>query len=607
MKKRVVRVGFALAAVGALVVGVLVWLAGQAGTSPVEAWVAGQIQAVADAYLNPKLTFTDLDYEFPAKVRLKSLRLTADDPANPGKTLDILACERAEIELTDMPKPGEPIQIASIVLRKPVFNAVAYGDGTKRLVGYSELICKAPATTELAEASAPVAAATAPAVATAAATPTPTTAPNVPRLSDFLRMKRVELVDGRILSDARLPGVPPMEIDKITTRLAVEPADGGWYSLDTRITRDPIFDLKLTGRVNLDTFTAADAVVELEAQVAREHDKFLPPDLQKFLRAHEVHGVMRATVTAQTLPLLDPSRGRMKVEASLADANVSYQDYRVPIEALVLSAALEDGVVNLSRMEMKALRGAAEARGTLALNDARDLDARLVVRNMILDDTIKDGTATAKQPKFGGRVSVQLAAAASLTHLVASATTQPAATIAAEQPWGRGKIEVDQGRLVHSPLVQGLGRAITKSTSWLRRGGTKTGKGTGTDRATVMFELVAHEARCSEITYVGDVFAARGHGAVGFNQELDLIVNGGPLEKMQHMMGRHVGGMFARLTDALAGYHVTGTVAEPQVGMQLAGGRVNRAGRAVTGGIGSVRSGIGSLGDRIAGNETDER
>ena len=601
MKKRVVRVGLALAGVAVLACGALLWLAGRAGTSPVEAWVAGQIQLVAETYLTPKLTFTDLDYQFPAKVRLKSLRLTADDPANPGKTIDILACERAEIELTDMPRAGEPIQIASIVLRKPLFNAVAYGDGTKRLVGFSDLIRKAPVV-----ATAPAPETPPPSIATASAAPTPTTAPNIPRLSDFLRMKRVELIDGRILSDARVPGVPPMEIDKISTRLAVEPASGGWYSLDTRITRDPIFDLKLTGRVNLDTFTAADARVEIKAQVAREHDRFLPPDFQKFLQAHEVHGVMQATVTAESLPLLDPARGRMKVEASLADANVSYQDYRLPIDALVLSAALGDGVVHVSRMEMRALRGAAEARGTLALNDARDADLRLVVRNMILDDTIKDGTATAKQPKFGGRVNVQLAAAAPLRTLVAS--TQPASD---EQPWGRGKIEVDQGRLVHIPLVRGLGRAITKSTSWLRGGGgsagRRGGKGTGTDRATVMFELVAQEARCSEITYVGDVFAARGRGAVGFDQQLDLIVNGGPLEKMQHMMGRHVGAMFGRLTDALAGYHVTGTVTEPQVGVQLAGGRVNRAGRAVTGGIGRVRSGIGSLGERIAGNETDER
>src|SRR4051812_39867662 len=124
MRKRLVRVTLALVGVFVLAGAIVFWLAARAGSSPVEAWGGGQIQAVAEAYLNPKLSFTDLDYEFPATVRLKSLRLTAEDPANPGKTIDIVAAEQAIVELTEMPKAGQPIQIASVVLRKPLFQAV---------------------------------------------------------------------------------------------------------------------------------------------------------------------------------------------------------------------------------------------------------------------------------------------------------------------------------------------------------------------------------------------------------------------------------------------------------------------------------------------------
>jgi hypothetical protein len=391
-----------------------------------------------------------------------------------------------------------------------------------------------------------------------------------------------------------------MQIDKINTKLAVETSRDGWYKLDTRITRKPLFDLTLAGRLNLDTFTAADAVVTVKAKVDREQETFLPPELQTFLREHEVQGVLDAKITADTLPLLDPTSGTMRLEASLAKANFSYGDYRVPVESLVVAAALDEGVMRLSKLELKALRGEAEGEGSVTFNESRDAAVRVVVRNMILDDTIRDGTLSAREPKFGGRVTAQFAAAAPLKSL--------ATTLRSEQVWGRGKVDVDQGRLVHIPVVQGLGRAITKSTSWLTRRGAAGGggKGTGTDRASVTFALVGHEARCSEMTYVGDVFAARGHGVVEFDQELDLIVNAGPLEKMQHVLGRHVGGMFGKLTDALAGYHVTGTVKDPEVGVQLAGGRVNRAGRAMKGGIGRVRSGIGSLGERIVGTDADE-
>jgi hypothetical protein len=604
-----VRVALALVGVFVLAGAVVFWLAAGAGSSPVEAWVATQIQGVADAYLNPKLSFTDLDYRFPATIRLKSLRLTADDPANPGKTIDIVACDRAEIELTEMPRQGQPIQIASIVLRKPLFQAVAMGDGTKRLVGFSDLIRK----TAIASATDQAASSSPPPVASAARTEpapddkqTPTTdpivsvvAPNIPRLSEFLRMKRVEIVDGQIVSDARIAGVPRVQIDKINTKLAVEPARDGWYKLDTHITRKPILDLSITGNLNLDTFTAADAVVTVKAQVARDHDSFLPPELQTFLREHEVQGALEAKITAKTLPLLDPTHGQMKVEASLAKANFSYRDYRVPVDSLVIAAALEEGVLKLSKMELKALRGEAEAEGSVTFNATRDTALRMVVRHMVLDDTIRDGTATAREPKFGGRVNMQFAAAAGMREL--------ASTQSITRTWGRGKIDVDQGRLVHIPVVQGLGRAITKSTSWITGHGGAPGKGKGTDRASVTFALVGNQAHCSEMTYVGDVFAARGHGVVELDQSLDLIVNAGPLEKMQNLMGSRIGGIFGKLTDALAGYHVTGTVKDPDIGVQLAGGRVNRAGRAVKGGIGRVRSGIGSIGERIVGTDQDEQ
>src|SRR4051812_49433529 len=105
------------------VVGLL-WMTGGDGTSPVEAWVAQQLQLVAGAYLNPKLTFADLDYEFPATVRLKKLRLTAEDPEHPGKTIDILWASRAQIDLADIPNVGQPIHIASVQLKDPVFRAV---------------------------------------------------------------------------------------------------------------------------------------------------------------------------------------------------------------------------------------------------------------------------------------------------------------------------------------------------------------------------------------------------------------------------------------------------------------------------------------------------
>src|SRR5204862_8241403 len=118
----------------------------------------------------------------------------------------------------------------------------------------------------------------------------------------------------------------------------------------------------------------------------------------------------------------------------------------------------------------------------------------------------------------------------------------------------------------------------------------------GDDRARFVFALWGGAARCSEITYQSDVFAARGRGTITFDRQLDLLLNAGPLEKMQAMMGK-VGNVFGMLTDAVAAYHVTGPMSNPQVEVQFAGGAVSRVGRGVGNGLNRVRDGIGSLGE----------
>jgi hypothetical protein len=324
-----------------------------------------------------------------------------------------------------------------------------------------------------------------------------------------------------------------------------------------------------------------------------------------------VQGALEAKLTGD-LPLLDPARGRMEAVLALRDANVSFGDVRLPIESLRMNASLADGLMNLSSTRLEALRGSAEASGSLRLNDRLDADLALRVNNMILDDTIRDGTRSARDPKYGGRMSAQINGSASLRgvlgHLGAETparnlaatlesrdgalTTSSAITEPLPARWGDGRIEIDQGRLMFIPLVRILGNSIARGRSLLTGRGAQ---GRGTDRATVVFDLCGAEARCEEITYVGAIFAARGRGRVGFDQILDLTVNAGPLEKMQSMMGNRVGRVFGRVTDALASYRVRGTIAEPKVQVRLAGDSVRRAGSAVKSGVGRAVDAVGNF------------
>ena len=173
------------------------------------------------------------------------------------------------------------------------------------------------------------------------------------------------------------------------------------------------------------------------------------------------------------------------------------------------------------------------------------------------------------------------------TNVAATLASRDGASASAVDPlparWGEGQIQIDRGRLMFIPLVRILGNSIARGTSLLSGRG---GKGQGTDRASVVFDLCGAAARCGEITYVGAIFAARGRGRVGFDQRLDLTVNAGPLEKMQSLIGGRVGRVFGRVTDALASYRVRGTLAQPKVQMHLAGDSMRRAGSAVKNGVG---------------------
>ena len=583
----------------------LIWMIGGDGTSPLEAWVGQQLQLVAAAYLNPKLSFDDLDYEFPATIRLKKLRLTADDPEHPGKTIDILAASRAQIDLADIPQIGQPIHIASVRLKDPLFQAVAI-KGTHRLVGFSDLIRKSAQRPVGAQPPAPAVAA-APAtksvmpVATVAQgpAPQPIIGPPPPRLSDFIRMRRIDIAGGRILYDSRMPGTPAMELDHINTSLDIQPTVDGWYEVQTHIRREPVVELSVSGKLNLDNFTAADVVVALHARLGRENDGYLPPDIQKLVRDHDVQGTLEARITG-ALPVRDYKAGTLQIGVTLTGANVSFGQYRIPMDRMVLAASAENRRFNLKSLHIEALGGEADCTGAVALGTPGwNSQLHTVVRDMWLDDTIRPGTPAAAAPKYGGRVNA------------VADTLIPIRDVTAHMPrlwptakWGSGELRLDRAHRVELPLIQDLSHTLTKGRDFLTGQTTKPASPRdGDDTARMVFTFAGGYAHCSEITYEGSVFAARGHGTIGFDKALNLTLNAGPLEKMQALMGK-VGSAFGKLTDAVACYRVTGRIGAPAVEMEFAGGAVSRVGREVGNGVRNVFGGIEKIGDRVA--RTDE-
>ncbi|MCX5682987.1 MAG: hypothetical protein NT049_04805 [Planctomycetota bacterium] len=107
-RKLIIAIPVVLILLAASVVLVLVYGTGSAAA---QQWIAGQLMAVADGYLNPRLSLGTLHYQYPYTVVVDDVRLVADDPAKPGATVDIFVANRETLEMDEIPRSGQPLPI----------------------------------------------------------------------------------------------------------------------------------------------------------------------------------------------------------------------------------------------------------------------------------------------------------------------------------------------------------------------------------------------------------------------------------------------------------------------------------------------------------------
>ncbi|HET6251199.1 MAG TPA: hypothetical protein VFE47_26185 [Tepidisphaeraceae bacterium] len=355
MKRRLIR-GAILLIVIAVLAGVAVRFLVPRNKGRIEDWIGSQLQTVANSYLNPKLSFTDLTYEYPRGVSLNHFRLTADDPAHPGKTIDIIAADHAMVSLAEIPSFGKPIVIEKIELDQPSISAVAVAPMSQKFVGFSDLL-RAPSTAATADEK----------------NPRPAR-----KTSDVFRIRLVQITDGKIVYDPRIPGTAPMMLDKINTSLHIEPGDGAWYKLDTAITRAPVLDLQLRGLINLDTLAGRDLTVKLLADLGQDKLNYLPPELQSVLKKYDARGKLSIEM-AGSLPVMDPLKGQGTATLKLDGANLAMNGLHIPVEHVELNSRFDKGTVTVPSLKIAALGGSVDFSGSAKLNDRLDTELHLKI------------------------------------------------------------------------------------------------------------------------------------------------------------------------------------------------------------------------------------
>lgn len=474
-------------------------------------YVGGQIRAVLNRVLKPEVSFATVEFEPPFTARMTDARLVAPD----GTV--IIEAARFSVELAEPPQQGRPVRVRRVLVADGALRLVRVpGTG---LVGFSDLIER--------DADKP-------------------RDPDGPRLSDVLVLERVDIAGLSVVYDPG-GGREPLRFDGVRAGMDIQPAADrgpGWYSLSLASGRSPGLEIEGAGDLSLDTFDLAVSRVDARLEVSPQTVATLPGPVQGWFERHEARG--RATLAASgTINLKRPREANATARLDVAECNLAFGEYRIPVRTLAADAAFDAGVVRFDQITGRVMDGSVRVVGSIdALTSGAPATADWTLSDIDLRQALRVADPQGQPPRLAGLLRGNGHATANLR----SARD----TIA-----GRGEIDVRDGRLV---LLPGFGQLMALAL------GDTPDDGRLNHTGSAEFTISPTGLTITESEVITSTLAARGKGTVGFGGELDLRVNAGPLEKIQSLLGP-IGSLLGSVTDRLVKYTIRGTTADPAVGV----------------------------------------
>lgn len=478
----------------------------RAGGSDLENWIGRQIVGVLEAHLTPQVGFQNLDYRAPYTVVIEDLTLTAENR-------QICFVQRLLLELAEVPKLNQPIQIARVELEDPKLEFVR--DPNRGFIGWTDFV--RPQVRE--DINAP---------------------PAGQRLSDVLVLQHLEIRNGEVIY-AVLDGSDPMTLPGIHLALDIpQPApEPGWHEVKGTFKRDPIFMLDIDARLNVDSMLADVRSLRLTAALGPDQYSTLPPPIQKILREHEVKGQLVTQLSGQ-LPLKEPLSAQVKLDLDVQNASVASGKTVLPVQKLSVRSTLANAVVKAA-YEAGLLQGTLRGETNLELSRQQAFRITWNVESIEIADTLR--AVQQGEPEYAGRVSSTGQFTAMLGSLPQSIS-------------GGGKLNIDKGRLVNLPLIKQLAAVVAK----VRLGVAVSPQ----DTAEVLFDFHPDHVYISKLDMVSALVGVRGKGQVFYDQRLNMDVQAGVLERFQGGLGQ-IGDILRAVSGKLISYKVTGVVGDPKV------------------------------------------
>jgi hypothetical protein len=248
--------------------------------------------------------------------------------------------------------------------------------------------------------------------------------------------------------------------------------------------------------------------------------------------------------------LRSPLDASLSIDAMLDGLNFAAGEYHIPIDSGTVKVDYTHRTALLSTAQVQTCQGVVDVGGSqINLNDATTrAGIQWTVSGFQLSDLMRAQTE-GDPPKVAG--------------VVASSGKADVASVSPLSLSGSGDLTVREGRLVNLPVISGLARAMNLLA-----------KISGTpkfhDTADATFKLTDTGVEVEKLNVETDILAARGDGTIGYDGTLDLLLNAGPLEKVQDAAGI-VGDIVGAVTDQLVKYDVEGKVGDPKISVRPLG------------------------------------
>ena len=315
-----------------------------------EPWIRKQLMAVIGDYLVPTVTIDKIDYQWPLTVSAYGVTMTAENPTT-GEPIKIFSVNKMQIELNEIPWPGDPLIFRNFQLDSPTLVVDVLEDGT--VLGWENFlkdVSEAPDDRK----------------------PSEIFAIDKINVDKFTFEYAVEGYDDRMVLDDL-----DFSLDnrgKSGDKVVKLPQGGAWYAIDTEIVRDDLFSIKLAGSLNIDTLDVSVEKLEIDVVINEKSIPLLPPRVQEQAKKYNIEGHLDLLATGK-FDIDDIATTVAEFYIELAPSHFAFQDRYIDIDSASIDFLLKDKILSTDNGSISMFDGVLNFTCMLEQADPEDIRA----------------------------------------------------------------------------------------------------------------------------------------------------------------------------------------------------------------------------------------